>query len=226
MIFTAMTQTTTIRIIQKHVSTNDGMAIPISPRATYNTAIHPASTMIATIIRLKLQPANGFSMSNSPVGSDSIADGVPLMATKIIVCGGPLTGKTTIAKKIAEQHNYTLLQTDDLMDMEWSAASEAASHWFDRDENLVIEGVAAVRALRKWLNRNERKKMDAIVLLLTKPMDKQSNGQASMSTAIGTIWSEVEDELRIRRIKYKVASNPDKALEYIQSKLRSNEHTE
>ena len=44
--------------------------------------------------------------------------------------------------------------TDDVKHLEWSAASLEVATWFDAPGPWIVEGAAAVRALRKWLATN------------------------------------------------------------------------
>lgn len=69
---------------------------------------------------------------------------------RIIVTGPPQAGKSTLALGLSKVLNIPLLRTDDLKDLEWSAASEEVAKWLDRDGPWIIEGVTIPRAIRKW----------------------------------------------------------------------------
>lgn len=131
--------------------------------------------------------------------------------TRIVILGGPKTGKTTVAEQIwreAEQRHARAgtshgpaRHTDDLIHLGWSEASQAASAWLDETGPWIIEGVAAVRALRKWRDQHPGKRPPVDrVIYLTKPWRGRTPGQEAMAkghyTGPGSIWSEVEPWLR------------------------------
>lgn len=116
----------------------------------------------------------------------------------IIIFGVPRSGKTTTANKIGEFKHTPVLHTDDLMKLEWSSASEEASHWFDREGPWIIEGVMAVRALRKWLKRNPGKKLKAIVFFFGHPLVELTKGQETMAKSCGAIYDEIGRDLCLR----------------------------
>jgi broad-specificity NMP kinase len=84
---------------------------------------------------------------------------------RVCIVGGPRTGKTTLASTMLDP-----LHTDDLIGaLDWSAVSEIiATQWMSKSGPWVIEGVALVRALRKWLERNAAgKPCDRVIVLRT-----------------------------------------------------------
>jgi hypothetical protein len=89
--------------------------------------------------------------------------------------------------------------------MGWSEASEEASKWIDLDGPWIIEGVAAVRALRKWFDRHEKCKpscqpCDRLVYL-TKARTVRTPGQDTMAKGVRTILHKIEPWLLRRSIK-------------------------
>lgn len=135
------------------------------------------------------------------------------MALRTVIIGPPKAGKTTLAGAIANvQPDTQVLHTDDLIGLGWSEASQhIANHWLSRPGPLVIEGVAAVRGLRKWCAANAAGKPCDVVLYLTEPWVKLSPGQASMATGHTKIWAEIEAELvsrgvEVRRLRQGEAS--------------------
>lgn len=121
----------------------------------------------------------------------------------LVILGGPRTGKTYLSNKISNQLNpRQILHTDKLMHLPWSEASEAASYWFDTPGEWIIEGVMAVRALRKWLERNKGKKPDWEIVFLTKLKSPYSaRGQESMAKGVKTVFDEIYPELQSRGFK-------------------------
>ncbi len=79
---------------------------------------------------------------------------------RLVITGGPLSGKTTLADTLGVILKVPVYHTDELKHLEWSAASEAASYWFSRPDPWIIEGVAVPRALRKWRNRMTEENAD------------------------------------------------------------------
>lgn len=125
--------------------------------------------------------------------------------TRIVICGGPRTGKTTLARKLDEQCSHapcgSLRMTDDLIAefshmgvMAWSGCSQRAAEWLDVPGPWIIEGVAMSRALRKWREAHpgEPPPVDRVIRL-TAPYEPLSKGQAAMAKGEETVWREIED---------------------------------
>ena len=123
------------------------------------------------------------------------------MTKRIVICGGPRTGKTTYGKKLAEQMGCKLISTDDFIDLGWSECSaHVAELMLDSGGPWVIEGVAAVRALRKALDAKDGKVCDE-VLMLSEPYVELSAGQASMAKGCQTGWGGIEQLVVARGIE-------------------------
>jgi len=116
-------------------------------------------------------------------------------AMRIAIAGAPGSGKTTLADSMGEARH-----TDDLIPLDWSEQSEAASWWFDEEGDLIVEGVAVPRALRKWLLRNEEGKPVDEVIYLADPLVPLTLGQARMAKGCWTVWQEIEPELERRGV--------------------------
>lgn len=116
--------------------------------------------------------------------------------TRIAICGGPRTGKTTLAKRIADVGGHTLVSTDDLIPLGWSEASQAASDRMDEPGPWIIEGVAMSRALRKWREAHpgEPPPVDKVIRLTT-PHVALTKGQAAMAKGEETVWQEIAEWL-------------------------------
>lgn len=114
------------------------------------------------------------------------------------IAGVPRAGKSTLASKM----QGTKFATDDLIELGWSEASAAASEWFDRtDSDLLVEGVAVPRAIRKWLARNaEGKPVDRVVWMGDARIPL-SRGQRMMAKACHTVWREILPELKRRGVE-------------------------
>ena len=130
---------------------------------------------------------------------------------RIAIIGGPRTGKTTLAHKLADGAFIPIRHTDDLIEMGWSEASAYAAKWFDEDGPWVIEGVAVGRALRKWLNANvshvfpgkdaykpsveTRVKPCDKLIVLTEPHMALGRGQETMAKGVFAVLDEIVPEL-------------------------------
>lgn len=121
--------------------------------------------------------------------------------TRLVIVGGPRTGKTTWADSQGAALGVPVRHTDDLIGvLDWSAASAEVATWLDADGDWIVEGVTTVRALRKWLAANPDKRLDAKIVLFTAPRVEQTPAQAAMSKGVDTVWREIETELAARGI--------------------------
>lgn len=127
--------------------------------------------------------------------------------TRICITGGPRTGKTTLANKLADERgdhtSMTVAHTDDLIEQckhlgkeAWSEASRIASTWLDAPGPWIIEGVAVSRALRKWRDQHpgEAPPVDKVIRLIV-PHEPLSRGQATMAKGEATVFAEIEEWL-------------------------------
>jgi adenylate kinase family enzyme len=114
--------------------------------------------------------------------------------SRILICGGPRTGKTTLAAEIGPQVGGAVHHTDDLIPLGWSEASQAAALLLEAPGPWIVEGVAAARALRKWRQAHpgERPPVDRIIYMET-PHVALTPGQATMAKGVATVYGEVED---------------------------------
>jgi len=131
---------------------------------------------------------------------------------RIVICGGPRTGKTTLATDLWEQNDWPhgiVRHSDDLIEElkhlgkdAWSEGSRRVTEWMDAPGPWIIEGVALARALRKWREANpgERPPVDRVIRLTT-PHVALTNGQAAMAKGEETVWAEVEPWLRQHGVK-------------------------
>lgn len=118
---------------------------------------------------------------------------------RIVIIGGPRTGKTSYADSQAKLVAGKVYHTDDLIPMGWSEASEEAAGWLEAPGPWVIEGVAAVRALRKWLKNHEHEPAPGrpcdVIQVMLEPHAELSTKQAQMAKGVETVWDEIEHEL-------------------------------
>jgi len=117
---------------------------------------------------------------------------------RVVLTGGPRTGKTHLAKSRVSD-GFRVRHTDSLVGVhEWSQASAEVAKWLGEPGPWIVEGVTAVRALRKWMAANPDEKPADVVAWLHRPLETRSKGQESMAKGCETIWSEVWPEL-VRR---------------------------
>lgn len=112
-------------------------------------------------------------------------------APRVVIVGGPGTGKTTLAYKL-DATGRNVRSTDELVGvLEWSELSAEVATWFTPDATWVIEGVATARALRKWLAQNPDAALDAVVVLTGRAFVELNKGQAAMHKGVATVWNEI-----------------------------------
>lgn len=117
---------------------------------------------------------------------------------KIAVAGPPHSGKTMLSKRLG----LHVVHTDDLIPLGWSEASAAAMLSFDDERSdLVIEGVAVPRALRKWLAAHPEGKPVDRVVWLERVYGELTPGQARMAKGCVTVWHQVLPELERRGVE-------------------------
>lgn len=121
---------------------------------------------------------------------------------KICITGGPKTGKTTLANRLADEYGdhtgWAVAHTDDLIAThDWSAASLEVSHWMDAPGPWIIEGVAVSRAIRKWMKAHPGQKppIDKLIVL-THAHQPLGDGQIAMAKGVATVQAEIEPVLR------------------------------
>jgi GTPase SAR1 family protein len=112
---------------------------------------------------------------------------------RILIIGGPKTGKTTLANRLGGN----VRSTDDVKDLGWSEASAEVATWFDEPGPWVIEGVAVPRALRKWMRNNPGQPLPVDkITWLSGAFHPLTTGQQSMTKGIETVMSEIVGEVR------------------------------
>jgi hypothetical protein len=116
-------------------------------------------------------------------------------AHRVVIVGGPLTGKTTLARRLGSSR---VRSTDELRHLDWSEVSAAAALWLDEAGGWVIEGVAMARAIRKWLRAHPSAPIDFVIVLASQPRGERTKGQASMAKGVATVWDEIVTEVLAR----------------------------
>lgn len=111
------------------------------------------------------------------------------------IAGVPRAGKTTLGRMLGPVRS-----TDDLLPADWSRQSDEAARWFDEPGDLLVEGMAVPRALRKWLRSHPVGKPVDEVVWLGVPRENLSESQASMGKGARTVLEEIAPELQRRGV--------------------------
>lgn len=126
-----------------------------------------------------------------------------MSANRIVITGGPRTGKTTLAGRLCETDGSQVRHTDDLVEQlkhlgkdAWSAGSAEVAKWLGEPGPWIIEGVSVSRALRKWREQHpgEPPPVDRVIFL-SEPYETLSKGQASMAKGVETVHAEIDSWL-------------------------------
>ena len=116
---------------------------------------------------------------------------------RIAIIGSPRAGKTTLADQLGSTLPCVVLHADDLMPLGWSAASAEIARVLHTTSDVIVEGVAVVRALRKALGACTCAPVERCVVL-ERPREYLSRGQLAMARGCATVLAEIEPEL-VRR---------------------------
>ncbi len=124
---------------------------------------------------------------------------------RLVIAGVPKAGKTTLGQTLRDLNGKGgsfLRHTDDLIETHsWSAVSAEVAIWFDEPGPWIIEGVATVRALRKWMKREpEGKPCDAVMWMPT-PLEVLEGRVLGLAKGCGTVWEEILPELVSRGVQ-------------------------
>jgi adenylate kinase family enzyme len=118
---------------------------------------------------------------------------------RIAIIGSPRAGKTTLAEQLGRTLGCAILHTDDLAPLGWSAASAEVARVLHSAGDIIIEGVAAVRGLRKALAACSCRPCERCIIL-EQPRLPLSSHQLAMARGCITILREIEPELRQRNV--------------------------
>lgn len=120
---------------------------------------------------------------------------------RIVILGGARTGKTTRANALASKLGLPLRHTDAAASLGWSEASAHVAGWFDAPGPWIIEGTAAVRALRKWLASHPHGKPCDTVFCHWRALEQLLPGQVAMNKGAATIWDEIGIAVAARDVR-------------------------
>ncbi len=121
----------------------------------------------------------------------------------VAIAGGPGAGKTTLGTAWALRSGTELLSTDSLIHLGWSGASQAvAARMLTADGDLIVEGVAVARALRKALAQTAGRPCDRLVLVMGRHPEagRAKLGQAAMAQGVMAVLDQILPELVARGV--------------------------
>lgn len=123
---------------------------------------------------------------------------------RIMVAGWSGTGKTTLARKIAESTGMPLLSTDDYIQLGWSEASEHIANLLADGVPRVVEGVAVPRVLRKMLRANPLVKPCDRLIVLQFARRPQTAEQAAQGRGHDSVLVSVLPALQKLRVALEI----------------------
>jgi adenylate kinase family enzyme len=121
--------------------------------------------------------------------------------SRIVIAGWPRAGKTFFADALGKELGITVRHTDDVMQLGWSESSLEVSTWLEDAGPFIVEGVATVRALRKWLDRNPQGTPADVLYWSAVPREDLTSRQAGMGKGCTTVLDEIRDELVKRGVR-------------------------
>ena len=151
---------------------------------------------------------------------------------RIVVIGGPRTGKTTYATKLARElgvhlastgkhteqpeglvsvKNYGKISTDDYVN-KYSYADLPSKVIADlrQMENFVLEGTQAARVLRRWIRETpDEPRIEKTLVFMGRPWVKRSPKQEATAKGVRTTWRELEPMLKAHGIPYEHMTPPE-----------------
>lgn len=170
---------------------------PVPPAPANGGANAAAAAVKASIQPPKAAPTAATGGEQRTDAGEDLVDVVG-KAERAIIAGGPRTGKSTTSARAGERYRRDIRSTDALSDSHgWIEASAEIARWID-DPKYIIEGVAAPRALRKWMRANPDKKLDATVVYFGRAVSPQTDQQRRMSKDVAKVWNEIRGELIAR----------------------------
>jgi adenylate kinase family enzyme len=142
---------------------------------------------------------------------------------RIVVIGGPRTGKTTYATKLAKQlgvhlgstgkrteQEDGLVSTDNYMRRSnWKTLPEVVIKDLKNRDSWVLEGTQAARVLRRWLKESPSEVKVDKVLVFNRPWVARNAGQEAMAKGVRTILKDLQPLLSKAGIEVEHMTPPE-----------------
>src|SRR5688572_28574580 len=124
---------------------------------------------------------------------------------RVLILGGPLRGKSTLARELRAEGLRTFCTDAPSYCREveygvtylpeglvWSGASQyVADQWLSMPGPWVIEGAAAVRALRKWAEANPDGVPADRIVMLVQARAPTTGRQEGLAKGVVSVWREI-----------------------------------
>jgi len=119
---------------------------------------------------------------------------------RVVITGGPKVGKTTTAMRLSAALDVPVRHTDDVKHLQWSEASEVVATWLGGPGPWIVEGVATMRAARKWLEAHPHGRPFDLLVVLLEPKLPLTPGQDAMGKGLHTVLEKIRAELVARGV--------------------------
>lgn len=123
----------------------------------------------------------------------TLPEGIAQDGTRILIGGGPRTGKTYLARRLGMTTGHRVMRTEAILARGATFAQLGGwvSEWMAQPGPCIIEGLAVPRGIRHWLrNHTEPVPFDKVYWLGTNPRITLTKGQESTAKACATVWAQ------------------------------------
>lgn len=110
--------------------------------------------------------------------------------SKIILAGGPKSGKSTLGRKLSAELGIPLVSTDDYIECGWSEAPHEIILKIKDMPSYILEGVNSGRTIRKMAEKDMKLDFDRVIYL-DEPRIELNKGQAALRKGCVTVWQDV-----------------------------------
>lgn len=142
---------------------------------------------------------------------------------RIVVIGGPRTGKTTYATKLAKQlgvhlgstgkrteQEEGLVSTDNYMKRaNWKTLPDVVIKDLKDRDSWVLEGTQAARVLRRWLKESPAEVKVDKVLVFNRAWVPRNPGQEAMAKGVRTVLRDLQPLLTKAGIEVEHMTPPE-----------------
>lgn len=110
---------------------------------------------------------------------------------KIVIAGGPRTGKSSFARKLNEKLNIPIISTDNYIACGWSEAPHKIIEDIIDLPDYILEGVNSGRTIRKLVEKDIKLEFDKVYYLEQPMVEYDKKGQAALNKGCKTVWLDV-----------------------------------